>query len=243
MNAASGSREGSCQGCEGCAGCGCLCTAKVSIFAGLSMDGQRNLVRIAQHKDFRRGELVFHAQDRADSILIVRFGRLKLSRVSPEGQEIVLDILSPGAVMGEQTLYSGEIRGMDGTALEDCGICLISVSAIADLVMRQPDMGVRLMYSIGRKLSDAQRLVEILSSKHALARVAGFLLFQAERAGGGAVDLSHEDIASSINLSRETVTRKLAALEHDGLISLAGYRRILVRDPAALRAAYLTDLQ
>lgn len=76
-----------------------------------------------------------------------------------------------------------------------------------------------------------------------LARLAGFLLFQAERSEGGEVDLSHEDIASSINLSRETVTRKLAALEHDGLISLAGYRRILVRDPSALRAAYLTELQ
>ncbi len=230
-------------GCEGCAGDGCLCTAKVSLFAGMSVEGQRNLVHIAQHRDFRRGEIVFHARDRADSVLIVRFGRLKLSRISPEGQEIVLDILPPGAVMGEHTLYSGEVRGMDGTALEDCGICLISVSAIADLVIRQPDMGVRLLQSIGRKLSDAQRLVEILSCRHATARLAGFLIFQSERLGGGEVDLSHEDIASSINLSRETVTRKLAAFEREGLVSLAGYRCILLSNPPALRAAYLNDLQ
>ena len=200
-------------------------------------------MRIAHHKDFRRGETVFRAGDKADSILIVRFGRLKLSRVSPEGQEIVLDLLSQGDVMGEQTLYSGEVRGMDGIALEDCGICLISVSAIADLVMHQPDMGVRLLHSIGRKLSDAQRLVEILSCRHAQARLAGFLLLRAERAQGGAVDLSHEDIASSINLSRETVTRKLAVLGQTGLIRLAGYRRILISDPLALRAEYLEGLR
>ena len=243
MDAAMGMNEEPCQGCEGCAERSCLCTAKVSIFAGLSEEGQRKLVRIAHHRDFRRGETVFLAGDKADSILIVRFGKLKLSRVSPEGQEVVLDLLSGGDVIGEQTLYSGDVRGMDGIALEDCGICLISVSAIAELVMHQPDMGVRLLQSIGRKLSDAQRLVELLSCRHAQARLAGFLLLRWERAQGGTIDLSHEDIASSINLSRETVTRKLALLEETGLIRLAGYRCILVREPLALRAQYLADLQ
>ena len=242
MNDTAGMSEELCQGCDGCAESSCLCTAKVSIFAGLSQDSQRRLVRIAHHRDFRRGETVFRSGDKADSILIVRFGKLKLSRISPDGQEVVLDLLSGGDVIGEQTLYSGEVRGMDGIALEDCGICLISVSAIAELVMHQPDMGVRLLHSMGRKLSDAQRLVEILSCRHAQARLAGFLLLRLERAQTGTVDLSHEDIASSINLSRETVTRKLALLEEAGLIRLAGYRRILVREPLALRAQYLADL-
>ncbi len=231
-----------CDG-EGCGPCGRLCTSKISIFAALDEEAQQNLVRVAQRRDFKRGEAVFRAGDPADSILIVRFGRVKLSRAAPDGQEIVMAILSQGDVTGEQTLYSGETRGVDATALEESGTCLISVSAIADLVLRRPDLGVRLLRSVGRKLSDAQRLVEILSRRHAQARLAGFLLLQAERAADGAVELSHEDIAASVNLSRETVTRKLATLEKEGAICLPGYRRIQLRDPSALRAAYLADLQ
>ncbi len=224
-----------------CAQCGRLCTSRISLFAGLDEAAQEDLVRLAQHRDFRRGETVFRSEDSAGSILILRFGRVKLSRLTPEGQEFVLDILAPGDVLGEQTLFGAEPRGVDGTALEDCGVCLISAPAIADLVMRRPDMGVRLLHSVGRKLHDMQRLAEILSRRHAKARLAGFLLLRADRAGEEEVRLSHEDIAASLSLSRETVTRKLAELERAGMVRLPGYRRILLRDRHALQAACLAD--
>lgn len=238
---ASAQREDVCSGFKGCLQGGMLCTSKISIFQGLSEEAQLNLIRIAQHRNFRRGESVFCAEDSADSILIVRFGRIKLSRFERDGQEFVLGILAKGDVMGETTLYRGERRGMEGTALEDCGICLVSAHEIAGVVLRQPDMGVRLLRSIGGKLNDAQQLMGILSRKYAQARLAGFLLFQAERAGGGLVELSHEDIAASVNLSRETVTRRLDEMEHAGLISLPGRCRILLVDRTALQAVFLQD--
>ena len=198
-------------------------------------------MRIAQHRDFTRGETVFLSDDKADSILIVRFGRIKLSRVMKDGQEFVLDILTSGDVLGEQTIYSGETNGMDGTALDDCGICLISALEIGKLILQQPDIGVRLLHSIGRKLHDAQRLAEILSRRHAQARLAGFLLLRAEREKDNAVLLSHEEIAASLSLSRETVTRKLAEMSQSGMVKLSGYRRVQVLDRLALKAAYITD--
>lgn len=240
-DAASAQWEDVCKGFKGCIQGGMLCTSKISIFQGLSEEAQLNLIRIAQHKNFRRGDSVFCGEDPADSILVVRFGRIKLSRFERDGQEFVLGILAKGDVMGETTLYSGEKRGMEGTALEDCGVCLISTHEISGLVLRQPDMGVRLLRSVGGKLNDAQQLMGILSRKYAQARLAGFLLFQAERFGGGPVELSHEDIAASVNLSRETVTRRLDGMERAGLIRLTGRRRILIADRSALQAVFLED--
>lgn len=241
MNDASIGQGPVCGAHKGCMQGGMLCTSKISIFQGLSEEAQLNLIRIAQHRNFKRGEPVFSAEDPADSILVVRFGWIKLSRFTRDGQELVLSILVQGDVLGETTLYSGERRGVEGTALEDCGVCLISAHEIAEMVLRQPDMGVRLLRSVGGKLNDAQQLMGILSRKYAQARLAGFLLFQAERFGGGEVDLSHEDIASSVNLSRETVTRRLAELEQAGMIRLPGRRRILIVDPTALQTVFLED--
>lgn len=236
-----GTNEPDCRGCKGNPACNGLCTKRISVFQGLSDEAHLSLVRLAQHRDFRRGDTVFLSEDRADSILILRYGRIKLSRILKDGQELVLGILSGGDVTGEQTIYSGENMDMDATALEDCGICLISAQAIAGLVMRRPDVGVRLLHSIGRKLHDAQHLVEILSRRRALARLSGFLLLHAERAGNGAIELSHEEIAASLSLSRETVTRKLAEMSRAGMVSSSGYRQIRVLDRSALQAAFMAD--
>ncbi len=230
-----------CHGCEDISACSGLCTRRISIFQGLSDEAHLSLVRSAQHRDFKRGDTVFLSEDQADSILILRYGRIKLSRVMKDGQELVLDILSDGDVIGEQTIYSGESIDMDGTAMEDCGVCLISAQAIAEIVMRQPEVGVRLLHSIGRKLHDAHHLAEILSRRHARARIAGFLLLRTEHARNNEVELSHEEIAASLSLSRETITRKIAEMSQAGMVRSSGYRRILVQDRPALQAAFIAD--
>lgn len=229
--------------CEGncCRNCGRLCITKVSLFDGLGKAEQARLMALARHEDYKKGSYAFLMGDAADRILILRYGRIKMSRQTPEGEEMVLDILNTGDVIGEETVFSAERYQAQGLCLEDTGTCALSAAAILDLVREHPDLGVRLLGSLGQKLRDAQRMMGILSHDSAMVRLAGFLLFRLERGDGKVVSLSREDIASSIHIRRETISRKLAQLKQEGIIQLEGYKRIRVLEPALLFSLSLEE--
>lgn len=220
--------------CCACAGGGSLCTSRVSLFSGLSREEQLSLVRTARHLDYRKGERIFSQQDPADCVLVVRFGRVKLVRTGLEGREILLDVLNPGDALGEHTLFSDETYGADGIAVDETGVCRISAASVSALLPNSPELARGLLRSMGRKLSDARQMSEILSRPQAAARLAGFLLYRAHRTGDRRVRLSQEEIAAFLNLRRETVSRKLASLGEAGAVRMAGYRDVEVRDAARL---------
>lgn len=224
-----------------CGHCGRSCAASVSIFTSLTKEDQDSLMQISQHLDIKRGQTLFSAGSLADRIIVLRYGRIKLSRLTAEGQEIVLGFLEKGDVMGEDTLYAGTLYSSDLVALEDSGVCLIRADAVTGLVLKRPQLGAGLLHSLGQKLHDAQMLNEILSRRQATSRLAGFLLRGLDKPDGQVQRLSQEDIGSSVGLRRETVSRALNQLADRGYISLEGYRRITVRDPASLRKLYQED--
>lgn len=232
---------------EGCrAGCVCghgggLCTSSVSIFQGLSQEDQQSLVRIARHVDISKGQTLYHAGDPADRIIVLRYGRLKLSRLNAEGGELLLGILKQGEVMGEDSLYTGTRYDADLIAMEDLGVCLISSEAVSQLVLKRPALGISLLNSLGRKLHEARVLNEILTRRQATARLAGFLLSSLITQQEPVLQLGREEIAASIGLRRETVSRALGQLAGLQCIRLQGYRRIELIDAGMLRTVFEND--
>ena len=220
--------------CCGCAGGGPLCTERVFLFAGLSRDEQLSLVRTARHSAYGKGERVFSVQDPADCVLIVRYGRIKLVRVGPDGREVLLDVLASGDALGEHALFSNETYGVDGIAMEDTGVCRIAAASVTAMASQSPGMARGLLRSMGRKLGDARQMAEILTRPQAGARLAGFLLYRAHLSGDGRVRLSQEEIAAFLHLRRETVSRKLSGLCAAGAVRTAGYRDVEVTDAARL---------
>ena len=221
-----------------CHQCGRRCIAHVSLFQGLSDAQQQDIMALARHRDYKKGDRVFSMDDPADSILILRYGKVKVSRLTPGGDEVVLDILATGDVLGEQTVFSGERYRAEGLCLADTGICALSAQAIAGLVQRYPDVGMRLVGSLGQKLRDAQRLLEILNKQDALSRLCGFLLLRMERLHTRHIELAREDLAASIHLRRETVSRKLNLLKQQGAVALSGHRSIRILDEDMLFSLY-----
>ncbi len=220
-----------------CGRCGQLCTSGISIFGGLDREDQRSLIKIARHVDIKKGQVLFETGDQANRIIAMRYGRLKLRRLTAEGQEMVLGYLGSGEVMGEDTLYADALYDMDLVAAEDSGVCLIQAEAVSALALSRPQLGVGLLNSLGKKLHAARQLTDVLSRRQATARLAGFLLHQ----GAGELSLSREEMAASVGLRRETVSRALATLSRLGAIQLSGYRRVRVVDPVALQEIFSED--
>lgn len=231
-----------CICCGQCASCCGLCTGGISVFEGLTLDEHRSLVRIARHVNVARGQTLFHTGEATGRIIAMRFGQLKLRRITPDGQELVVGFLNAGEAMGEDSLYADTVYDVDLVAAEDSGVCLISADAIAGLILVNPSLGAALLRSLGQKLHDARYMVDVLSKRQATSRIAGFLLRGMENRKGDSIHLSQEDLGMQVSLRRETVSRALKTLEQSNCIRLTGYRNIQVVDAGRLADIFYEDL-
>lgn len=215
-----------------------LCTSKIALFSILTIEEQNDLIGKAKHIEYKKGDIIFRESDPADKIIIIRYGRVKLNHFSQEGKEFVIDILVESDIYGEQNIFSGLNYKVSAVALQPTGVCLISQSDIQRMIMIKPEVGIKLLSVLGSKLSSANDLIAMLSINDAKARLAGFLLYRSNRIKKDLIELSREDISAYINLTRETISRKLNELQEEGIIELNGHKKIKIMDQEALRVIF-----
>lgn len=221
-----------------CDNCNQLCTSKITLFESLTQEEEKELVVKAQHLDYKKGDIVFSETDAADKIIIIRYGKIKINRYSLEGKEYVLDILMEGDVYGEQNIFGGKSFEANAVSLGESGVCLISHSDIQNLILKRPEVGIKILNVVGKKLSLTNELVQLLSINDAKARVAGFILFRSSRIKGKIIELTREDMAAYINVRRETISRKLGELQSEGAIKLEGNKKVHILNTDMLRDVF-----
>lgn len=221
-----------------CSHCGAdhFCSMEIELFDGLEMSEHEMLSNRSIHRQYQKNEVLVRQEDAPEKIMIIRKGKVKLSTYSEDGKEYIYDIVEEGGIIGEQNLFTGAPLGMDVTSMSDVDICILTKETIEDLMMDQPQVGVQLVNSIGKKLEEARTVSRILSINDPLKRVAAFLVLRTQMFPHTDIEMTRETMASSINLSRETVSRKLNELADEGLVELIGYKKIKVTHLAALQS-------
>lgn len=211
---------------------------RISIFQSLTQSEHSQLVMGANHRAAKSGSVLFREEDKADHIMIIHKGKVKLSRYTQEGKEMVLDILGKGTIYGDQRVFSGMNQGVNATALEDVNYCQIHRRDIEALILKAPQVGIKMLAELGAKHDRVNRMHEILSVSNAKARLAGFLLHTGGETGQTDIRMSRDTLAASINLRHETISRKLRELEREGLISLKGHKSIALVNTDGLREVF-----
>ena len=228
-------------GCNGCSSCATgfgLCTYLDQIFDSLNPQEQLMLIKKAHHRNFNSGELVFSGEDIANRITIFRQGEVKLNHFTSDGKEFVLDTLRAGDIYGEQSLFSDEKYNFNCIAIEETKICELYCEDIQEVMFKNPNVGAKLLKILGKKYSNISKLMEINSLNDAKQRLSGFLLYRMNRYDEQIIRLSRDEIASSINLRTETVSRKLTELKNDRIILLKGQKYIEILDKDKLWDEY-----
>lgn len=222
-----------CQKCERQ-----LCTGKVPIFAELTYAEQLEIVHLIEHASYAKGDVIYHEGDRADKLLIITQGAIRLYKTTIEGKEQNLDILQTGDFTGELDLMGDATYSHEAIAQEPTLLCIISQARMRDLIIKNPSIGFKIMQAMNRKLTNLRGLVQSLATNEGLPRLAHLLLQLYEKSGRQTVltlSLSREDIANFTGLTRETVSRKLAQLQDEGIIRLGKARELEILDLAALQ--------
>ena len=217
-----------------------LLLRQVALFSALPDDDLAQVVELAVPRTFAAGEVVFREGDASDTCYVLRSGHARAVLEHPDGRSITLARFGPGEIFGELAMLSGEPRSATVEMLEDTEAVPILGPDMRRLLREHPDISIKLIASLGRRLREANDRLSRQSFQTVPSRVATVLsqLVQDARDEGAQdgdvlITATQADLAQLAGSSRESASRFLAVLERAGIIT-QGRGRLTVHDPAAL---------
>ena len=209
------------------------CIELVPIFSNLTKEEMFEIAMITSEKSLEKGESIYHAGDRHDSLYVIHKGRVKITRFSESGKEQILRILGPGQFMGELTLFSKELTKDNAVAMEKTIMCKIDSQDLKGLMSRFPSIALKILEELSQRLEKAETLVEDISLSSVEKRIAKSIV-DMEKDGLVQLHMTKGDWASHLGMSQESLSRKLRQLQEAGIIRLEGHRKIHVLDSERL---------
>jgi CRP-like cAMP-binding protein len=195
--------------------------ARVSLFAALDEAQLRQVAEQLRPRRYRRGETVFVTGEPGTSLCLVNAGRIKLALTSPEGREVILDVLGPGEVFGELALLDGEPRSADAVALQQTELLLLQRDEFIRFLRAEPEVAITLLGVLSRRIRRDTLLVQDAAFLDVPGRLARVILRLAERGEDGHLctpQLTQSDLAAAAGTTRETLNKFLGIFADQGLI-------------------------
>jgi CRP-like cAMP-binding protein len=184
------------------------------------------------------GEALFEQGDPARRFYLVLKGQIKLYRLSPEGNEKVIEIVTPGNTFAEALMFLNHPHYPVGaTAIGAVELLGIDTGDFVRMLRESVETCFLIMGDMSRRLRGLIGEIDNLSLHSATCRVAGYLLRRADEEGDG-FDLGVPKlvIASRLTVKPETFSRIIRDLSDQGIIRVQA-RQIEVLDRVALQAA------
>lgn len=225
------------SGCSDCKNSN-LCTAMTPLLNTLPQDVLKSLTEHSIQTTRAKGSFLFRVGESADSVLIVRKGRIKLCKYDAEGNEYILDIIHDGDAIWENLFLENAVFPYSAVCMTKVELCEIKKSEFIQMIAERPSIALNLISLLSMRLKDANEKALLLSIQDPKVRLAGFLLDRDIRCVGPEIKLKLEDIAASIGLRPETVSRNLSKFEKDHLISRLGQGKLMVTDRSGLKKVY-----
>ena len=226
--------------CNNCRGE--LCASKVPIFENLNNEELLEVVNTINHKEYNKGDVIFTEGNVANTLYFINEGKIKLYKYTKDGKEQILHVLSEGDFFGELELIKPSKYGFNAKAIVDSKICTLTKDEMKDIMMGNPEIGIKVLEAVGERLSKVESLVQNLATNDVDSRMAYLLTDLMEKYGEIMEDnisiklpLSREDMASYIGVTRETISRKLKKFEDEKLIKIVGTKNIIILDQEGLK--------
>jgi len=213
---------------------------KLSIFDRLSDQDLQRLVLRALPRRVATRDTVFEQGGPAASFFLLIHGRLKVTQVTKDGQQMMVRVVHPGDLFGfARALQRPDYPGTARAVVESLVIGW-PMSEWDAVVQSIPQLAINAMQTIGQRLDEAHTRLRELSTEEVERRVAHTVLRLAEKAGkpeagGTRIDfpISRQDIAEMTGTTLHTVSRILSAWETRGLVE-SGRQRLTVCDAEAV---------
>jgi CRP/FNR family transcriptional regulator, nitrogen oxide reductase regulator len=213
---------------------------KVPLFRGLSPEEIATVLAAARIRKIAAEEYFFFQGDPAEALFILKQGRIKLTQVNPDGQQILLRVLGAWNLFAAVALVENNTYPVSAQAGEDCQALYWAKDDLSRLVESIPRMALNAMRLLTGYVKEFQDRYRELATERVERRLARAILHLANQTGrktpeGVLIDLplTRQDLAEMTGTTLYTVSRILSQWESNGLI-LSGREKVVVRYPHGL---------
>ena len=204
------------------------------VFENLKPEELGAMTRAARRKVYQRGQEVFSQGGRANKMFLIKAGRVKLSKITEDGDKLTLDIRKAGDFLGENMLLEDTKYPLSATCLEDTLVCGFTKKDFEKLVLDHPPIGLQVIKTLSKRIDWLTSRVGSLSFTNLEDRLYNVLTQFAQEHGiksqkGSAIQfpLTHEELGFLVGAHRVSITRAMKALKESGKIIQEGRTLIL----------------
>lgn len=209
--------------------------SSIEIFRDLSRSEIKEMDRQFTMSTCKVGRIFYMPEQTGEVLFLLKKGRVQLYRLSLEGKKIITTILGPGAIFGEMSLVGQGMYNTYAEALDECVLCVMSRSDVERLMRDKPQVAMRMVEELGKRLVQTERQLEELAFKSISARLAGLLLRIADEEYSKEVaGFTHQDFAEMLGTYRETITQTLNEFKVAGLVRIER-KKVILTDRPGLR--------
>ena len=204
----------------------------IPYFSGLSTDELDSIRKSIFERTTERGEIILLEGESAKELYFIVSGAVKLFKTSAEGKEQILSIVRPGESFGDVPVFDGGLSPISAQAMVPIALYGIRKSDLETILREYPRVALNVTSVLAGQVRHFMSLVEDLSFKHVIDRVAKILLEYAGDGTGSRPRLTQQEMAAMAGTAREMIGRSLKALEEDGLIRLDRNRIVITNNEA-----------
>jgi CRP/FNR family transcriptional regulator len=211
----------------------------IPLFASLNEAELENVSQLFKERRYKKNDIIFFEEDTGHYMYFVKEGRVKVSRLLPNGKEMILAFHEAGEYFGEMALIDGGTSPASVTAVDVTTIYVMSAEEFSFL-LNHPKMNQVILRTLSDRCRDAWAQIEVLTFHNADARIRTAFYHLTKKRGVKTPEgtkipmkLTHREIADIVGISRETATRVLSHLQEEGLIKVET-RHFVIKDPDRL---------
>ena len=181
-----------------------------------------------------RGEIILLEGEPAEVLFFVASGAVKVFKTSAEGKEQILNIVRPGESFNDVPIFDDGLNTASAQAMGSVVLYGLRRSDLKVILQNYPQVALNVIKVLAERARQLVSLVEDLSFKHVIGRVAKILVEHIGGDMGRGPRLTQQEMAAMIGTAREMVGRSLKSLEEDGVIKIDRHQ-IIVADLNALK--------
>ncbi len=196
-------------------------------------------------RHFARNELIYLEGDVANTLCIIREGRVRIMLSTPEGEELTVEIVEKGRLFGESSFLSKSLRPTTVTAVTEVELICCTIPQLIPCLCQNPDLLTKLLQHCSETMNHLSYSLHSFRFLNRYQRIASFLLTETgtdnpdKEITGQCLPYTHDEIAMCLGLARPTVSQVLKEFERRGYVKCA-YGRVYILDRTALEQAVST---
>ena len=184
-------------------------------------------------KTVQRGDVILMEGQPSDTLYFVSSGAVKIFKTSAQGKEQILNIIRPGEALNDIPIFDGGVNAVSAQAMGPVNLFGIKKDRLQGILEHYPKLALNTNKVLAEKMRQLVTLVEDLSFRHVLGRVAKILLNHSASSDGHGEHLTQQEMAAMAGTAREVVARSLKSLDEQGIIKMERHR-IAIRNKKAL---------